>query len=69
MEREEIYREIQETLGCVPPFFRLLPDSLVAGEWESALAYYREQACSCPGRCEPLEESEYLAFCRLLEPC
>lgn len=33
--RADIDREIQETLGLVPTFFKEVPDYLVGSEWES----------------------------------
>jgi len=34
MTREEVYRDIESALGAVPSFFRALPDSSLAKEWE-----------------------------------
>src|SRR5512136_205544 len=34
MNREEIYKEIKETFGLVPTFFKLVPDSSLELEWE-----------------------------------
>ena len=34
MSREQIYKEIEETLGVVPGFFKLLSDSSLEGEWQ-----------------------------------
>src|SRR5450756_2123895 len=33
MTREEVYREIEETLGLVPSFMRAVPDSSLEMEW------------------------------------
>jgi AhpD family alkylhydroperoxidase len=33
MKRQEIYREIEETLGLVPKFFQKLPDANLEMEW------------------------------------
>ena len=33
MTREEVYREIEGTLGLVPSMFRAMPDSSLAMEW------------------------------------
>jgi len=34
MNREEIYKEMEHTLGLVPSFFKLIPDSTLKLEWE-----------------------------------
>ncbi len=34
MNREEIYNEMEQTLGLVPSFFKLIPDSTLELEWE-----------------------------------
>ena len=34
MNREEIYNEMEHTLGLVPSFFKLIPDSTLELEWE-----------------------------------
>jgi AhpD family alkylhydroperoxidase len=34
MNREEIYKEMEHTLGLVPSFFKLIPDSTLELEWE-----------------------------------
>jgi AhpD family alkylhydroperoxidase len=34
MNREEIYKEIEHTLGLVPSFFKAIPDSTLELEWE-----------------------------------
>jgi AhpD family alkylhydroperoxidase len=34
MNREEIYKEMELTLGLVPSFFKLIPDSTLELEWE-----------------------------------
>ena len=34
MTREEVYREIEGTLGLVPSMFRVIPDSSLEMEWE-----------------------------------
>jgi AhpD family alkylhydroperoxidase len=34
MTRQEVYREIEDTLGLVPTMFRLLPDSSLELEWQ-----------------------------------
>jgi AhpD family alkylhydroperoxidase len=33
MNREQVYKEIQETLGLVPTFFKIIPDSTLEMEW------------------------------------
>ncbi len=33
MTREEVYRDIEETFGLVPSFFKLLPDNTLELEW------------------------------------
>ena len=35
MSRIDVDRDIEETLGLVPTFFKDIPDSLVGNEWES----------------------------------
>ena len=35
MSRADVDRDIEETLGIVPTFFKQVPDSLVASEWQS----------------------------------
>lgn len=34
MKRDEVYREIEETFGLVPSFFKLVPDSSLRLEWD-----------------------------------
>jgi AhpD family alkylhydroperoxidase len=34
MKREEVYKEIKETFGLVPGFFKLVPDSSLKLEWD-----------------------------------
>jgi len=34
MTRQEVYKEIEETLGVVPTMFKLLPDSSLELEWQ-----------------------------------
>jgi AhpD family alkylhydroperoxidase len=34
MSRQEVYREIEETFGLVPSFFKLVPDSSLEMEWQ-----------------------------------
>jgi AhpD family alkylhydroperoxidase len=34
MEREQIYNEMEHTLGLVPSFFKMIPDSSLEMEWE-----------------------------------
>ncbi len=34
MKRQEVYRDIEKTLGKVPSFFKLVPDRSLALEWE-----------------------------------
>jgi AhpD family alkylhydroperoxidase len=34
MNRQAIYREMEETFGSVPSFFKLVPDSTLEHEWE-----------------------------------
>jgi len=34
MDREQIYNEMEHTLGLVPSFFRMIPDSSLEMEWE-----------------------------------
>jgi len=34
MEREQIYKEMEHTLGLVPSFFKMIPDSTLELEWE-----------------------------------
>jgi AhpD family alkylhydroperoxidase len=34
MNREQIYKEMEHTLGLVPSFFKLIPDSTLELEWE-----------------------------------
>ncbi|MHB9156072.1 MAG: carboxymuconolactone decarboxylase family protein [Endomicrobiales bacterium] len=33
MNRKEIYRDIQETLGLIPSMFKVIPDSTLETEW------------------------------------
>lgn len=35
MSRDQVYRDIEGTLGLVPSFFKLLPDSSLEYEWET----------------------------------
>ena len=34
MDREHIYEEMEHTLGLVPSFFKMIPDSTLELEWE-----------------------------------
>jgi AhpD family alkylhydroperoxidase len=34
MDREQIYNEMEHTLGLVPDFFKMIPDSSLEMEWE-----------------------------------
>ncbi|MEK7400153.1 MAG: carboxymuconolactone decarboxylase family protein [Candidatus Poribacteria bacterium] len=34
MNREEIYKDIEETFGLVPSFFKMVPDSSLELEWK-----------------------------------
>jgi len=34
MSRQEVYKEIEETFGLVPTFFKLLPDSSLELDWQ-----------------------------------
>lgn len=34
MDREQIYKEMEHTLGLVPEFFKMIPDSSLEMEWE-----------------------------------
>ena len=34
MTRKEVYKEIEETFGLVPGFFKLVPDSSLRFEWD-----------------------------------
>jgi len=34
MDREEIFRDMEQTLGLVPSFFKAIPDSTLELEWE-----------------------------------
>ena len=34
MDREEIFRDMEHTLGLVPSFFKTIPDSSLELEWE-----------------------------------
>ena len=34
MDRQEIYKEMEHTLGLVPSFFKVVPDSSLELEWE-----------------------------------
>ena len=34
MDREQIYKEMEHTLGLVPSFFKAIPDSTLELEWE-----------------------------------
>ena len=33
MDRKQVYKEIEETLGLVPTFFKVIPDSTLEMEW------------------------------------
>jgi AhpD family alkylhydroperoxidase len=35
MSREEIYRDMEDTLGIVPSFFKALPDSSIEQDWNT----------------------------------
>lgn len=34
MTRKEVYKEIEQTFGKVPSFFKAIPDRSIAAEWE-----------------------------------
>src|SRR5436190_9072687 len=34
MSREEVYKDVEKTLGGVPAFLKQLPDSAIAGAWQ-----------------------------------
>lgn len=34
MNRQQIYKEMEKTLGLVPSFFKVVPDSLLELEWQ-----------------------------------
>ena len=34
MTRQEVYKDIEKTLGLVPGFLKALPDSTLSAEWE-----------------------------------
>ena len=34
MSREEVYKDVEKTLGSVPAFIKQLPDSALAGAWQ-----------------------------------
>lgn len=34
MDREQIYKDMEHTLGLVPSFFKMIPDSTLELEWE-----------------------------------
>ncbi len=34
MDRKTVYKEIEETFGLVPGFFKLVPDSMLKLEWD-----------------------------------
>src|SRR5262249_37430659 len=34
MSREDVYKDIEKTLGGVPTFVKQLPDSAIAGAWQ-----------------------------------
>ena len=34
MKRQEVYREIEQTMGLVPTMFKVLPDSSIDEEWQ-----------------------------------
>ena len=35
MTRQEVYRDIEETLGLVPSFFKIVPDSTLEQDWQA----------------------------------
>ncbi|OFX16323.1 MAG: hypothetical protein A2Z18_04490 [Armatimonadetes bacterium RBG_16_58_9] len=35
MNREQVYRDIEETLGLVPSFFKTVPDSTLEADWKA----------------------------------
>ena len=34
MDRNQVYKEVQDIFGVVPSFIKLLPDSTIGSEWE-----------------------------------
>ncbi len=34
MTKKEVYKEIEQTFGKVPSFFKIIPDRSIAAEWE-----------------------------------
>jgi hypothetical protein len=48
MDREQIYKEMEHTLGLVPDFFKTIPDSSLEMEWE---LFKRTELDESPMRC------------------
>ena len=53
-DRREVEREIEETLGLVPEFFRSVPDYLVPSEWASFKSLELSDATAIPNKYKEL---------------
>jgi len=49
MTREEIYRDIEETMGLVPTFVRSMPDSTLEHDWKAFKAIQLDEG-KIPGK-------------------
>ena len=59
MSREEVYKDIEKTIGAVPTFFKQLPDSAVAG----ACRLTKSTMPSVSTRCLVLGQKPTLTLC------
>jgi AhpD family alkylhydroperoxidase len=49
MNREQVYRDIEETLGLVPSFFKTVPDSTLDADWKAFKAIQLDEG-AIPGK-------------------
>src|SRR3954466_12886230 len=54
MTRAEVDRDIEETLGLVPQFFKDVPDYLVESEWQSFKALQLSDQTAIPNKYKEL---------------
>jgi AhpD family alkylhydroperoxidase len=53
-QSQATYRDIEQTLGSVPGFFRQLPDSAVAGAWAEMKSFQLNPKTQLPGKIKEL---------------
>jgi AhpD family alkylhydroperoxidase len=53
-QSQAIYRDIEQTLGSVPSFFKQLPDSAIAGAWTEMKAFQLNPKTQLSGKIKEL---------------